>query len=262
MLRLRKLLPLVVAAVAAIMGSANRAEAGFVAQIYDDGKLEATVTAGSPNSLSFAGIATTHFSVSGSGLSNFPGSQAGSLLNLSGNSFIQTNFSGGGTQTHTLQVVYSENGWTAPVGTPITLISTSSGGSAAFIGGNNTGLVQASYQSFLDNTNAQPLPANGAAFAAPGGAFTAALTGSATSIGGLALSPTTASNTNVPGGTPFTMSTVMGYTFTLDSGVLGSANISGSSVAAVPAPAGVVLALTGLPVLGIGGWLRRRRQAV
>ncbi len=31
-------------------------------------------------------------------------------------------------------------------------------------------------------------------------------------------------------------------------------------LAPVPAPAAVVLALTGLPVLGIGGWIRRRRQ--
>jgi len=44
----------------------------------------------------------------------------------------------------------------------------------------------------------------------------------------------------------------------------GAANVStiqqNFSQVAVPAPAGVVLALTGLPVLGLGRWLRRRQQ--
>jgi hypothetical protein len=35
---------------------------------------------------------------------------------------------------------------------------------------------------------------------------------------------------------------------------------SSTTLTPVPAPAGLVLALTGLPVLGIGGWLRRRRK--
>jgi hypothetical protein len=42
----------------------------------------------------------------------------------------------------------------------------------------------------------------------------------------------------------------------------GKANYSDHvNVTPTPAPAGVVLALTGLPVLGVGGWLRRRKQA-
>jgi len=35
--------------------------------------------------------------------------------------------------------------------------------------------------------------------------------------------------------------------------------VTGITAVAVPAPAGLILALTGLPVLGFGGWLRRRR---
>jgi hypothetical protein len=45
------------------------------------------------------------------------------------------------------------------------------------------------------------------------------------------------------------------------SGADHTTSYSGNVTAtAVPAPAGAVLALTGLPVLGIGGWLRRRKQ--
>lgn len=37
-------------------------------------------------------------------------------------------------------------------------------------------------------------------------------------------------------------------------------NVSGTTTVTTPAPAGLVLALAGLPFLGIGGWLRRRRR--
>lgn len=38
-------------------------------------------------------------------------------------------------------------------------------------------------------------------------------------------------------------------------------NVSGTTTVATPAPAGIVLALAGVPCLGAGAWLRRRRQA-
>lgn len=58
------------------------------------------------------------------------------------------------------------------------------------------------------------------------------------------------------GTNPYTLSNVT--TFVLNSN--GTVQFTGITTAtAVPAPAGVVLALTGLPVLGLG-WLRRRRK--
>lgn len=48
--------------------------------------------------------------------------------------------------------------------------------------------------------------------------------------------------------------------FTLSAG--GQANYSSHENLTAPAPAGVVLALTGLPFLGIGTWLRRRKAEV
>jgi len=40
----------------------------------------------------------------------------------------------------------------------------------------------------------------------------------------------------------------------------GAVNFASFAPTAAPAPAGIVLALSGLPCLGIGHWLRRRRQ--
>jgi hypothetical protein len=37
-------------------------------------------------------------------------------------------------------------------------------------------------------------------------------------------------------------------------------SVSGSTRVTAPAPAGLVLALTGMPLLGLGGWLRHRRK--
>jgi hypothetical protein len=42
---------------------------------------------------------------------------------------------------------------------------------------------------------------------------------------------------------------------------LGTANLTGTTTVAVPAPGGLVLALTGLPLLGLSRWIRRRKQS-
>ena len=67
----------------------------------------------------------------------------------------------------------------------------------------------------------------------------------------------------VPSHDPFSLTSVSYFTFTGKAG--DDANLSNSldTAAAAPAPAGIMLALTGIPFLGIGTpWLRRRRQAV
>jgi len=55
---------------------------------------------------------------------------------------------------------------------------------------------------------------------------------------------------------PYTLSNQLGIT--LDSG--SSGQFTGTTTLTSPAPAGIVLALTGLPVLGLG-WLRLRKRA-
>src|SRR5262249_29031417 len=123
--------------------------------------------------------------------------------------------------------------------------------------------VTATYQGFLDNTNTL--------FGQPGAGGTPLQTASAAAAPPnsipLVFSPGTSVNLNVPGGIPFSMTDVLTFTFTaLKNSGQDTANVSASTVTpaavAVPAPAGVVLALTGLPVLGLGTWLRRRWQSV
>jgi len=71
-------------------------------------------------------------------------------------------------------------------------------------------------------------------------------------------SPYSGSNVlNVTGAAPYSLT----QTIVLTAGV-GAGNSTGDfEILPTPAPAGLVLALTGTPVLGLGAWLRRRRIA-
>jgi hypothetical protein len=260
MLRFRKFLPVAALLVgAALLGAPNQARAGYAVQVYDDNVLQGGIFSFvSGNSLVFFG-STTHFSITnGSGLSNNPGTQALSNLSLSSNEQISTTFGAGGG-THTIKIVLSQDGWLAPTGTPLVL-SASAGGSYAGTNAGNS--VVAHYQGFLDPSNAL--------FGTPGSGGTPVLTASASGVPTppnltkpLVFAPATGVSI-VPGGTPFSMTDVLTFTFNVTPGSgQDTANVSASTAAtAVPAPAGLALALAGLPVLGIGGWLRRRRQSV
>jgi len=266
MFRFGKIRPLLAVLVAAaILGAPTHARASYAVQVYDDGVLQGGIfTFVSGNSLLFVG-STTHFSLtSGTGSSNNPGSQGGSMLSLSNNETVTSNFGSTGG-THTIKIVLSQDTWTAPTGTPLVL-SSSGGGSLTYSGGTNptaTQSVTATYQGFLDNSNTL--------FGMPGGAGTPLQTATATlntigSTAPLVFSPGVSVNPNVPGGTPFALTDVLELTFTLGAGSgQTAANISATTnvnVAAVPAPAGLLLALSSIPCLGIGAWIRRRRQPV
>jgi len=256
---------------AAILGAPTPAHAAYNVQVYDDGVLQTVnlnganpgaainvFTAG--NSLVFFG-ATTNFSISnGSGLSNNPGTNGSGNLDLSSNEQITTTFGAGGG-THTIQIVLSQTDWNTPTGSPLSLTS-SAGGSAAYIAGTAplaTQTISATYQGFLDNTNT--LFGQPAAGSTP--IQSASVTLNTPGTAPLVFTPGTAGNNTVPGGTPFSLTDVLSFTFALDAGSgQATANVSASTVASVPAPAGVVLALAGLPCLGIGTWLKRRRQTV
>jgi len=264
MIRFRKYLLLTAALIAAVtLGAPSQARAGYSVRVYDDGVLQGgiTVVPLGGNNLIYGGT-TTNFSITnGSGLSNNPGTQGGSNLDLSNSSQINTTFGAAGG-THTIRIELSQDGWLSPTGTPL-MLSSSAGGSFAYLAGTNplsTQSVSATYQGFLaPNTNtlfAQPVS---------GATPIQTATASRTSVGtsSLVFSPGTAINPSVPGGTPFVLTDVIEFTFTLSAGSgQTSATVSGSTVASVPVPAGVILALTGFPVLGAGAWLRRRRKTV
>lgn len=244
----------------AVAGLAPPAHADYAIQVYDDGKLQSTVAVVAVgNTLVFAGT-TTDFSITnGSGLSNNPGSQGSSYLSLSSNEQISTNFGDAGG-THTIQIVLTQNGWTAPTGTPLNL-SSSAGGTFTYASGNTPGAVDsvtATYQGFLDNTNTPfGQPADGSTAIETAGAML-----NATNTVPLVFNPPS-STTLVPGGVPFSITDVLTFTFTLGAGSgQVTANVSASTVASVPAPAGLILAITGFPALGIGAWLRRGRSRV
>jgi len=265
MTRLRNLLPLVVAAAAAILGPSNPAQAGYAVRVYDDSTLAfeaingvVTVGTGSStvigNSLTFT-TSTTNFSITnGSGLSNNPGNQKFTTFGLNGGAQVSANF---GSGSHSVEIQISQSDFTAPVGTPVTL-ATAGGGSGytASQVGNSVTVVG---EGFLDNTNGL--------FGVPGvgGSGTTTATNTAAVVTGLPSAfnfSGTAVNYGVPGisaGQKFSMTNDVKMSFTLGSGSQDDlVGVSLTTIASVPAPAGLGLALAGIPCLGFGTWLRRR----
>ena len=255
MIRFRNFLPGVVATLVgtAALWAPAPAQASYSVQVFDDGAppggLRATRLG---NSLAFAG-STTHFSLSnGSGPSTTPGSQS-SNLQLSSNEQITTTFGGAGG-THSIEIVLSQTGFTAPTGTPL-MLSSSAGGSISDQGGTQT--VTSTYQGFLDNTNT--LFGKPGAGSTPSQSASASLT--ATGTANLVYSPEP-SVSSVPGGTPFSMTDDLKFTFTIGAGSgQDTANASVNTVAtSVPEPS--TMAIAGLGALGMIGYGLRRRKAL
>jgi hypothetical protein len=269
MKRFCKFLPaMAVLGAALVLATPTPVRADYAVEVYDDGTLYKDTNHGGPigvlvigNSLIFTG-STAHFDITnGSGASNNPGSQGGSTLSLSSNEQIDPTFGAAGG-THKIEILLSQDGWTAPVGSTL-ILSSSAGGSMAhnFSGTNLTPTltVVSTYQGFLDNTDTL--------FGTPVAGSTPIQTASATltspGTAPLVYSPGTSQNVTVPGGTPFSMTDDLTFKFTLDAGSgPDSANASASTVAYLPGPAGFGLALAALPCLGIGQWLRRRKRKV
>jgi hypothetical protein len=151
-----------------------------------------------------------------------------------------TSVTNNATTSKTLHLYASQNNYTLPAGSPL-MVESALGGSV------NTGTLTLTniFQAYADKNNnllgrtdytngPQSATANGTSFQ------TGSASGLFTRTGDFSL--TTQVN------------------FTLSSG--GKANYSDHEnvTAVVPAPGGVVLALTGLPVLGIGACLLRRRK--
>jgi len=262
MYRFRILMSLVAAGVigAATLGAPTQARASYAVEVFDDGVLQGGITTiVTANSLIFSG-STTHFSITnGSGASNNPGGAQSSNLSLSSNEQVSTTFGTAGG-THTIQIVLSQTGFTEPTGTPVILTS-SAGGSLGYVAGSTSGAgvtVTSSYQGFLDPTNTL--------FGQPGTGATPLESASASSTGvtttPLVFKDATAT-ANVPGATPYALTDVLTFKFTLDAGSgQNTANVSASTVVSpVPEPSSLLAALAGAPVLGLGVWMRRRRRA-
>lgn len=167
--------------------------------------------------------------------SNSPGSP--SLAYTTGSAITITN---NGANTETLQILSSANGFTSPSSPPPLNVTDTVSGSVT-----SGTIVSGNAQGFASLTNA---------------------------LGAETFASTKLVIATVPGGTSFSANGDVGgfnatstYSLTFVENITlsagGTVTVTGGNVeTVVPAPAGLVLALAGLPVLGLG-YLRRRRQA-
>jgi len=179
--------------------------------------------------------------------SNSPGSVNGANFTLSGLTITNTNSAAAilaNPALGSVQIAGTNTGYVVPTGAHGIFSITLSGLGAQNVVGDTvsqTGFLDTGNRSFFTTTPpAQPTPT-----------LTAALTTSGFALNG--------STTVTPTPIPYSLTDVL--TLNLAS---GSAIVDVSSAITVtsPAPAGLVLALTSLPCLAIGRWVRRRRQKI
>jgi len=231
---------------AAILGTATPAHAAI--QVYAQ---EAGVNGGNVTQIGTIGADFTSASFSGTygdftltifGAASHNGVTLSDLLSASV-TVANNDLSGG----HTLILYASQNNYTLPAGSPLRVESGMSGTvNSGTISG--TGVFQA-YADKNNNLLATGTPTGGAAITDfTNGPQTAIPTGSTFDTGSAV---GTFARTGM-------YSVTSRATFVVSAG--GSGNFSSHvNLTAVPAPAGVVLALAGLPCLGIGAWVRRRK---
>jgi len=230
--RFRNFWPLVAAVLvgAATLGSPTQAHAGFTlsvtdgtntANITDNGSGDLDSAAGSIIFSGALGVFNINITV---GTSNAPGTPSLAQLTINNTSITTTGFTGSKTLTFTLE----DTGFTAPTGSSLSLLSQVSTTQLP----SNTNVT---YQSFLNNNGGTQLSLN--------------------TVGG-----TSGSDPVNISSSPFTLKSVTAFALT-GTGSSETVQFTGLTAVAVPAPAGVVLALTAAPFLGLGCWLRRRQKA-
>jgi len=193
------------------------------------------VGSGGPGSsdLAFGGtVGGVQFKLAVNGSTNSPGTSALAFLNLTSATITNNNTTGLPT---TFSVTTSATGYTAPTGTVIGNFANS--GTLT-----NGSITNGSYSGSADGYNPTTL--------------TFAASGSAVDVGG---SDPPTLLTGFPSSSPFTATSTLTATLglgTITSNLGGALTLTGN---VVPEPATVAMALTGLPLLGLGAWIRRRR---
>jgi len=259
----RNFLFLAVLAGLTMAGLAPPARADFEVEISINGGafVAASVTTLDSQDATYAYVVSGVVTISGSLASNFPGAPQGAGLTLSNT----TNVKFASTTVGSLEIISTQTGFTAPVGSPL-ILSSSGGGTLQNTSGTTTS-VSSTYQGILDPHDLDFGAGNGSTLlpliAPPASNSTPAMVASGNTSGTgttpLVYSPGT-SNNIVPSATPFSLTNIV--TFTGQSTVNEIVGGSWTTTAAVPAPAGLLLALVGIPTLGIGAWFRRRPQSV
>jgi len=264
MKRFRNFMPLVGAALigAAILAAPTQARADFVIRATDvlsGGAVNATVTqsgASNPNGSGFLTFSSsvgnfiitvvTHIATTGPGFT-----AASDTINITYNGPT-------GATSDKLIVEVLGNKFTNPTAPALSNITSNGSPSTS---GLSVASVTMTSGVLAGNLTALDL---GAAGTTLGGQL-----GMTTGIGSMGV----ASSVLVPNpatGAPFAIVNPFTFyqTFTFDGQINfgsggptdnGGSLSAGSTVSSLPAPAGLVLALTGLPVMGVSGWLRRRK---
>jgi hypothetical protein len=219
-------------ALATLIGVTSQSNADFKIRISSPGDVTLTVKDGDADDLNPAVGAITvvktvgNFSVSvNTGVSKpLIGNPAAPEMDLS---FIATS-----SAADSLKIELTDTGFTASPGQLASAI-------AGTVGAFSTVDAKASF----DNTNAE--------FGTAGGSVT---------HGPFSPPPTAFADEktlNVFGPTPYSLTMEVN----IDADVAGATTSGDFNLSPVPAPAGVLLALTGLPVLGVRAWVRRRKVA-
>jgi len=234
--RIRNYLPLVAVLVgAAVLGAPSQARAGFVIRYSTDGG----ATFSSPISDNAFGDNNLNVGVIS--------------INVDGLSITATTSGGTSTALSSIDLQVQQIG----------LVTTSSGDvivQASLDGLLTVPAPQTLINRFTDNT----LPVNGDV--ATGETWIANGPGNfVTSGGSLVLNTGTVNPSPIP--TNYGFSASSPYTITTQVHTVFNAGVAlqidnNNLITGAPAPAGLLLALTGLPVLSIGTWLRRRQSRV
>jgi hypothetical protein len=214
------------------------ARASYFYQIFDDGIAQTAIL--TPVGSSFASVhSTTNFDIT---IASSLTVQSSGLTTL--DTQLQAHEKVGVTGQHTIEIKIAFTDYALPAGTPLFVTSSGSAnfGDAA-PGDKGTGQAWAN-------------AANTSAF----NTGTTDVKQTATSSGGSAFGVTLLPN---PDSFLFTRSGNFALNQDLTVALTNNINTTGqvellTTVAPVPAPAGLVLALTGMPVLAFGGWMRRR----
>jgi hypothetical protein len=247
MFRFRKFLPIVAALIgAAILGAPTRAHADFELRVSTTGS---------------SGTFTTYFSIDGGASwwtgANNTGTDVGAAINADAMSITatSTDFLSVGKSTMDLGVhgtdtnkaynlVVQSTVTSVPTAPPPQTLSWDFTSSSQL-----AGMTEAAH-SWVDQSNQD----FGGAPGGPAGSNVVANSGTLTAP--------------AVGSTTFSATTPPGYSWTLQYTLVGTPNDGGGDQISTddsqkivngPVPAGLLLALTGMPVLGLGAWVRRRR---
>jgi len=237
--------PTVLAALAAavLLGSTTRASANIEIDFSIDGGARFVGAASAGSTAIFSGTVGGLFDVVLTlGTTNSPGTP-GLAFETQGNNIITTLYGGGSANQHTLHVYVSSTDFTNPTSPPPTILHNTSSISEL------TGATSVTFTSYASTTNTL--------FATSGG--TTASTGYSYDVSGPQSSGGQGSSSTMfsPNGSKYSLTNIGDYK--MDGGTSVTIVGGNTSVTPTPVPSGVVMALTGLPVLGLGLWMRRRQ---